>query len=118
MEKYSATKPIFTFKRLVLSIVISYIFVISSLFWAKDTANTHADLSQVDLGWPMTFVTQDFSWLDPPENWFPYRLGFGVPQEHPTSFRASAFFIDWIMAAIVLYLILFVAARPTNLKKQ
>ena len=47
-----------------------------------------ADMAAVELGYPLSFVTQDFSRLDPPS--FPRYYASGIPWEYPLSFHKPA----------------------------
>ncbi len=96
-------------KYFLISVVISCLFVFSSLFWTKDVANNHDDLAIIELGWPKTFITQDFSSIDPPEDWYPYKVSFGLPQEHPTDFDSINFIFSWVIISTGLFIVIFMA---------
>ena len=95
-----------TTKYVLISVMVSCLFVLSSLFWTKDVANNHADLSTIELGWPRTFITQDYSSIDPPEDWYPYKVSFGLPQEYITDFRGLNFLLNWVIVAAGMFIVL------------
>lgn len=67
-------------------LLLSVIFTFSSLFWMNDIVYNRKDLGAIELGWPISFVVQNHSQLDPPEYWFPrknwYRF-FYIPSRGP-----------------------------------
>lgn len=89
-------------------LLLSVIFTFSSLFWTNDTVHNHGDLSSIELGWPISFVVQDHSQLDPPSWWWPNRIGLGTPQEYPVSFRPSSFFFSVALNFLIIFNIVFV----------
>ncbi len=46
-------------------LLLSVIFTFGSLFWTSDIVYNHGDLSTIELGWPIHFITQDKSQLVP-----------------------------------------------------
>ena len=92
---------------LVMSVIMGFVLAISTLYWAKDTAYTHDDLASIELGWPLKFLVQDFSQLDPPDWWYPHQFGFGMPQEFPIQFLDElSFLLDWTIFTILALTIL------------
>jgi len=55
-------------------LLLSIIFTFGTLFWTSDVVNNQGDLSSIDLGWPVNFVSQNFYRLDPPEWWFSHTV--------------------------------------------
>jgi len=94
-------------------LLLSFIFTLGSLFWFwGDIAYSQSDLSSLEFGWPMHFITQDQSQLDPPAWWFPHRLGFGAAQEFSIkSFQFLPFAIDIIFNFIIIFSIVFIVLK-------
>ncbi len=88
-------------------LLLSVIFTFGTLFWTSDIINNQGDLSSVDLGWPIDFVSQNHSQLDPPERWFPNNIGFGLPQEYSTSIQFFPFAFDIVINFLIIFSILF-----------
>jgi hypothetical protein len=63
-----------------VALLLSGTFVLGSLFLSI-RVETRQDLSQVRLGWPLTFVIQDQSKYEPPLPWW---VRFYSPLEVPT----------------------------------
>ncbi|MDO8604268.1 MAG: hypothetical protein Q7K40_02615 [bacterium] len=89
-------------------LLLSVIFTSSSLFWTRGTAHNQEELSGIKLGWPISFVVQDYSQLSPPEWWWPNRIGLGTPQEYPVSFRSLQFYFSVALNFLIIFNILFV----------
>lgn len=84
-------------------LLLSIIFTLGSLFWTSDVVSGQGDLNRVDLGWPIHFITQDYSQLTPPESWFPNNLKFGLPQEYPTSIHFLPFIFDTAINFLIIF---------------
>lgn len=66
-----------TAKYLVIGIV-TFIILVGTLSIPK-TVNSKEEMKSVKLGYPIAFIDQDFSRLDPPS--FPLKQSFGSPWE-------------------------------------
>lgn len=69
------------------SILFSTVIVISSIFWTKDIINSQKELSDVQIGFPLEFISQDQTRYDPE---YPYEASFTSPWESPTRLHLSA----------------------------
>ena len=103
-------------KKIALILFLAIIFTLSSLFWTSDTVNNQRDLVDVDLGWPISFITQDHSRLSPPESWFPNNSKFGLPQEYPTSIHLLIFIFNILVNFLIIFGVIFIILRK-NLSK-
>lgn len=92
----------------VAILLLSVIFTFGTLLWTSDIVNNQNDLSNVELGWPIDFVRQNYSQLDPPERWFPNNIGFGLPQEYITSIYFLPLAFDVVVNFLLIFSILFV----------
>lgn len=88
-------------------LLLSIIFTFGSLFWTSDVVYDHGDLSNIELGWPISFAVQDHSQLDPPEWWFPHRIGFGLPQEYSTSLNFSPLGFSIVLNFLIIFSVVF-----------
>ena len=86
----------------VAILLLSVIFTFGTLLWTSDIVNNQNDLSSVNLGWPINFVSQNHSQKDPPEWWFPNNIGFGLPQEYST----SIYFLPFIFSTAINFFII------------
>jgi hypothetical protein len=68
----------------------------------SDPVATRAGLRSVDLGWPLVWVHQDQSSLDPP---LPSRLGLASPLEHPTHLAGAAFLGNLLIGFTVVLVV-------------
>lgn len=105
----------------VAVLLLSVVVTLGSLLWTGDTAYHQADLSTIELGWPVLFVAQNHSQLSPPDWWFPHRIGLGLPQEYPTSVYLLRFslsiFLNFLIILSVVFIILKFNPRRVFLKK-
>lgn len=88
-------------------LLLSVIFTFSSLFWTRDTVHNQGELSGIELGWPISFVVQDYSQLSPPEHWFANRIGLGTPQEYPASLRFLPLSFSIALNFLIIFNIVF-----------
>lgn len=88
--------------------LFSLIVVVASALSGEVLVDNRADLHSVDFGWPIAWVHQDQSSLDPP---LPFALGFTSPWEHPTTVSPGTFLVDVLVVfAVVGVLVLLTAA--------
>ena len=95
---------------LCLLLLLSIFFTTSSVFWTVDIVHHRRYLSQVELGWPITFITQNQDNLDPP---LPYEMGvvLGVPTEINPLFFMISFLLNMSFFALVFTLPYLVQVR-------
>ena len=74
---------------------IALIIVIGTLSIPKTVYNK-TDMQTVELGYPISFIIQDFTRLDPP---FPWEYNFGSPWEDP--FRIS--WINFLLSYLIIF---------------
>ena len=55
------------------------------------TVSTQQELSDIRMGWPLAFVSQDQSAYEPP---FPFRTRIHPPQDHPLGLSVLPFLLD------------------------
>lgn len=70
---------------------LSWGIVLATTVRDHDPVATRAGLHSVDLGWPLVWLHQDQSFLDPP---LPYRMALASPWEHPTQVSGAAFLVN------------------------
>jgi hypothetical protein len=87
------------------AIPVALVATILGALWERPRATTHADLASADFGFPLTWLHQSQSNLDPP---FPVRMAPGSPWEHPTSFDWPSLAVD-VSAYFLLVLVLWIA---------
>jgi hypothetical protein len=76
------------------------ILTLGSMVADGEAVGTRAQQDQLSFGWPLAWVTQDQSSLDPP---LPYRLSVASPLESPTHFHELALVVDFaLMLGVVL----------------
>lgn len=92
-------------------LLLSVIFTLGTLFWTSDIVNDHNDLSSIDLGWPVDFVSQSKSQLDPPDWWFPHSYGLGAPQEYPLHIDLGLFAFAIFVNFLIIFSVLFFVFR-------
>lgn len=92
-------------------LLLSVIFTVSSLFWTNDIVYDHKDLGAIELGWPISFVVQNHSQLEPPEYWFPHKMGFGLPQEYSTSLNFPQFGFSVVFNFLIIFSIVFIILK-------
>jgi hypothetical protein len=80
-----------TLIKYLLIILISFVILIVTLGIPK-TVNSKEDMKAVKLGYPISFVTQDFTKYDPP---FPWQYSFGSPLENPFEISWINFFLSY-----------------------
>ncbi len=82
----------------VLVVVISLVLVIGLAAGDHDYARDRSELSHVELGFPLTWVVQDQSALDPAE--FPARMGGGSPLNHDTDVLWGRFVANVVLVSL------------------
>ena len=91
-------------------LLLSVIFTSSSLFWTSDIVYNQRDLSSIDLGWPIHFITRDMSQLEPPAWWFPHRYGLGTAAQ-ANSTSLNFFSVDVVLNFLIIFSIIFVVLK-------
>ncbi len=92
-------------------LLLSIIFTFGSLFWTSDTMYNHGDLSNIELGWPISFVVQNHWQLEPPEWWFPHKVGFGLPQEYSTSLNFLPLGFSIVLNFLIIFSVVFAVLK-------
>ncbi len=72
--------------------------LIATLFIPKTVYNKD-EMKNVELGYPIPFITQDFTRYDPP---FPYRYSFGSPWEDPYRVLWNNFLLSYVTVLLFL----------------
>ena len=99
---------IFLKEKGIAILFLSVIFTLSSVMWTSDVVLSQADMGSIKLGWPIDFLIQDRSQLDPPTWWFPHNMGLGLPQEYAIiTFRFPLFLFDVTINFLIILAILF-----------
>ena len=108
MEKKATHKEYtaWILRKLPFIITLGVFFTILSIFWTTDRIYSRDGLSDIDVGWPIRFLSQDHSMYDPPDSWFPHGYGFLLPQEHPTSIDGLAFLGSSIINSLSVLVLL------------
>ena len=86
--------------------IVSFIVVLSTLSIPKTVYNSK-DKEAVKLGYPISFVTQNFTRYDPP---FPWRYSFGSPWEDP--FRIS--WLNFLLSYLIIFFVVGLAVAGTE----
>jgi hypothetical protein len=104
----------------LLGLVVAFAIVLA-LTWSQ-TVNVTAPAQQKALtfGWPLGWVTQDLSSMDPP---MPYDMSMGSPWEHPvTNVRWAPLGLDlaafWVPFLAVVYAVRRSVERPRAVKVE
>ncbi len=99
-----------------VTFLFSLVVVVMSAWNGKVTVGGRADLHRVDFGWPVAWVHQDQSSMDPP---FPSALSFNSPWEHPTTVSPAAFLGDVLVvfAALGVLVMLTAALTATTVRR-
>ncbi|MDK2836744.1 MAG: hypothetical protein PWP21_1521 [Thermosediminibacterales bacterium] len=71
-------------KTITITIIISLIIVGITPLIIPMTVTEPSQLNNLRFGAPLSFIQQDSSWLQPPEEWFPRKLIILSPWENPT----------------------------------
>ena len=81
-------------------VIYFYMFIIlfGALFVPKVVYN-EKDMEAVNLGYPVTFVTQDFTRLDSP---FPWKYSFGSPWEDPFKISWPNFLLSYLIIFLIV----------------
>lgn len=90
--------------RAVATIVMSGVIVVTLLFASRSTANTAADMRNLELGIPLAWTIQDQSYFNPSS--FPHEVSFVSPWEHPTTVNVPAMLVNILIVAAILWLLI------------
>ncbi len=82
--------------------IVSLIILLGTLSIPK-TVYDKTDMEAVKLGYPISFITQNFARFDPP---FPWKYNFGSPWEDP--FKISWF--SFLLSYLIIFLVVGLAA--------
>jgi len=73
--------------------------------------NNWNDLNDVGLGWPIDFVSQSYSKLEPPGWWFPKNFGLGAPQEYSIHIYPGSLIIGVVINFLIIFGVLFIVFK-------
>ncbi|MBU1684140.1 hypothetical protein KKC56_01605 [Patescibacteria group bacterium] len=85
------------------SVAIVSLMILFGTLSIPKTVYNKTDMEAVKLGYPISFVTQNFTRLDPP---FPWKYSFGSPWEDP--FKISWF--NFLLSYLIIFLVMGLAA--------
>lgn len=94
-------------KHLGLSLIIGTVLLVVSLFVPVKVTDQSA-AGAVKLGWPLHYIIQDQSSLDPP---YPTRSSFLSINEYPTEISWSYLVADFVFFVIVSQSIILLSLR-------
>lgn len=80
--------------------VIAAVLTVATAMFIPQRVDDQTGLSVVRCGYPVAFITQDFSRLDPPS--FPQFYGCGPSLEDPCAISWPAFSLSWLMVFIAV----------------
>ncbi|MCK5023642.1 MAG: hypothetical protein KAS04_05690 [Candidatus Aenigmarchaeota archaeon] len=92
----------------VLLFVLAIFFTISTTFGGVKVFKK-SDLDAISCGWPLSFITQNQNWRDPPYPWTVPR--FASPLESPTKFYWERFVVD----IVFFYLLILISYYGGNI---
>ena len=84
---------------LATSLVLTFLFLFSSLFLPV-IINRHEELSEIKLGLPIKFLTQDQSHYDPP---LPWKVSMSSALENPTDIHWPQFIISFAIVFTLIF---------------
>ena len=85
----------------VVAVLLASVILVPALaLLDHDTVASQQDLSVVQFGLPLDWVTQDQSGLDPPD--FPRHQSLASPLEHPTALTARRYWLNVAALSLVL----------------
>lgn len=89
-----------------ISLPISFIFTLTSMYWTIDTAFSYDELSRLEFGWPLPFAIQnqrdlDISPMLPIKMSFVFGLGGGK-----TVISKAKFSLSFLINAIIIFFII------------
>lgn len=90
--------------RVATTIAMSGLIMVALLFASRSTANTAADMRNLELGLPLAWTIQDQSYFNPPS--FPHEVSFASPWEHPTTVNVPAMLINMLIVSAILWLMI------------
>lgn len=97
---------------------MSLIVLLGTLSIPKTVYNK-SDMQAVQLGYPISFVMQDFTRLDPP---FPWKYNFGSPWEDPFKILWFNFLLSYLIVFFITTLVfigvgrMFVKNRKSDIR--
>ena len=94
-------------------LLISLIIVLATLS-TPQTVHTKKDMRDMQFGYPVAFVSQDLSGIDPP---FPWQYGFRSPLENPYKFNLLNFILSYLIVFLTAELIVVIAKKLLSLKR-
>ncbi|MGC4154108.1 MAG: hypothetical protein QM628_13665 [Propionicimonas sp.] len=89
--------------RVAATVLSGGILTVALLFASRSTAYAPADLSNLELGLPLAWITQDQSFFDPAS--FPHEASFVSPWEHPTMVEVPLMLVNVLVISAALWLL-------------